>query len=641
MHHLSRKYCGLFCFFTCLLIFILTGKGLSQTIDLDEKKYKSWLAKRPYIAEIKIDGNQFLTDSKIKSQMFSRRNSFLEMFKTGSRHRVLRYSVYRDTLAIKYLYYTEGFLGVSVAELIEIQYPDSQAIINVRINEGIRYLIGWIFLESNDSLGFNKDLLKVVGKYKTGDPINPVRINSTVFDLKTVFANNGYPYARVEHEIDSSAGAANIGLTFYADEGPLVHFGSLRINDMDYYHPSLVKREVTFKEGEKYSRKKILESQKRLYSTNLFNSIDINPERTQVNGLSGSEFTHPDFVFSALERKPHFLSVKTGAGQDLQQDLIWDITASWGKRNIFRSRRIEFLINSRYIIFTQWRPLSHRFQGKYTEPWFLKLRLPLTLTGRYEPGVRSQIQPYRIQRWSVSLSTYKEWSQQLYATLAGEYENVDIYGVEIDQRQEIQDTIRVRRKLTFTLARDTRLDKFIPRQGSFTTYLIQYVGGILGGNDNFLKFEYSWARYQPLIGSAIYATRLKAGWVKEFGAAHSVPTDDRFYLGGANSIRGFKENNIGPRDEDGINVGANAYTIFNQEIRVPLFWKFWGSIFTDIGNGWESFSDVDFDALLFAYGAGLQFLSPAGPIRLDYAHRFENGPFIEDSRYHVTILYAF
>ncbi len=614
----------------------------AQIPNAAHKKYQSWLAARPYISSIVISGNRFISDSKIKSQLFSRRNSFWQSLKTGSRNRVLRYTAHRDTLAIKYLYLTEGFLNVKINETFDISEMDSSAIVRINIDEGSRYLVGRVTLTANDSLAFYDELRRTVSELKTGDPVDPIKISATVFDLKTIFANNGHPYAEVEQTLDTTTGPANVLITFKAREGPLVRFGRLNIKNLSNYHPSLVRREITFKEGELYSRERIIESQKRLYSTNLFNSINLDIDRDNINGSgSGTRDTLPDFMFSAIERKPHFVSLRTGAGQDPQQDLVWDFSTAWGKRNIFRSRRAEISVQSRYIIFTQWRPLSHRFQIRYTEPWFINLRMPLTLTARFEPGVRSQLLPYRVQRWSVSLSTRKEWSEGLYAVISGEYENVNIYGIEGEEKEAIQDTIRVRRKFTVLLVRDTRIDKFVPGSGSFTTYLMQYVGGLLGGNDSFIKLEYSWARYQTAIGRAVYATRIKTGWVKEYGDAHSVPADDRFYLGGANSIRGFRENTIGPRDADDINVGANAYAVFNQEIRFPIYWRFWGSVFTDMGNGWESFSEVNFDSILFSYGTGIQFLSPAGPIRLDYAHRMENGIYKEDSRFHITILYAF
>ena len=626
-----------------LLLLLAMNTIHAQNGYMADRKFQAWLAKRPYISEIHIEGNSFIKTDDIRESLHARVHSFWQTLRGGSQDRVMRYTAYRDTLAVKYMYIREGFINVRVNESYEIAVKDSSAIVTVLIEEGDRYLIGDVKLEANEYLPFHDRLRHLVRGLKRQEAVDLIRLNKMAFDMKTVFSNNGYPYAQVSADIDSSSVPVATGITFRAQEGPLVRFGQLQIQNLKKYPEYVVRREITFKPGEIYSRKKIQDSQKRLYSTNLFNSINLKVKQDSgsVPGQVLPPDTLPDFVFSGISRKPHAVSAKTGASQDNQQDLIWSLSSTWEKRNLFGSRYFELLLQTEYIIFTQWRPLSHRFQFRYREPWFLGLRLPMILTAWYEPGVRSQIQPSRIQRYSVDLSTTKEWSASLYGTLGFQYENVNIYGVDEDEILAIRDTIRVRRKLTATLVRDSRRDKFIPISGSYTTYYAQYVGGPLGGDDSFIKLEWSWARYQRALGFAVFATRLKTGWVKEFGDAHSVPTDDRFFLGGANSIRGFGENSIGPRDEEGTNVGANTYLIFNQELRFPLFWKFWGSVFTDLGNGWGSFSDANFDSLLFSYGGGLQFISPAGPIRLDYGHRLESGGYSEGDRWHITILYAF
>lgn len=628
-----------------LCILLLSSVASGQSYSPEAKKYQSWLAKRPYISKINVEGNSYFSDSHIRSRLFSRQRSFWQFLKSGSRDRVLRYSVYRDTLEVKYLYVRAGFLNIKVAEKVDIAPKDSSAVITVTVVEGEQFRIASTQLLASDTLPFYSDLVKVTAQLKPGDPVDPFAVKAAVFDLKTIYANHGYPYASVTDAIDSSAGPSGAVIDLRTTTGPPVYFGDVVIRDLRFYSPYLARREMAFKKGDQYSREKIIESQRRLYTTGLFNSISLEIAPRDTNGVQGPKQadTMPDFVFGAIERRPHFISVNTGASQDSLQDLTWDFTAAWGKRNIFVSRKIEFSLQYRFIVFTQWRLLYHRYQIKYTEPRFLTFRMPLTLTGRFEPGVRSTVQPYRIQTWSIALSTRNEWSEKLYAIISGRYENVNIYGIAPQNLSEFryEEGISVRRKLDVTLVRDTRRDKFVPRSGSFTTYFAQYVGGILGGDDSFYKLEFSWARYQHMVGQAIYATRLKAGWVKEFGKSHEVPSTDRFYLGGANSIRGFKENSIGPRSESGVNVGANVYGIFNQEIRTPLFWKFWGTVFTDMGNGWGSFSQVDLESVLFSYGAGIQFLSPAGPIRLDYAHRLENGIYREDDRWHFTILYAF
>ncbi|MFH1700621.1 MAG: BamA/TamA family outer membrane protein [Candidatus Zixiibacteriota bacterium] len=622
----------------------------AQVLSKEGRLFKSWMADNPYISEIIIDGNQFISDSKIRSKLFSRKNTFWQALKSGSRNRVLRYSINRDTLEIKYLYYREGFLNIGVDESVEMKASDSSAIVHINIDEGSRFLIGRVNFLANDSLVFLGELRKVANRLRTGDPVDPIKLNEIVFDLKTRFANNGYPYAIVETAIDSSAGSQNTNISITANEGQLVRFGEVFFDKLNYYSSGLAAREIAFEKGAIYSREQILKSQKQLYSTNLFNSISLSFVRPSSDQQVPVDSLNPDFLFSAVERKPHYVTVKTGASQDSLQDLTWDFSAAWGKRNFWKSRRLEISASSRFVIFTDWRVVLHRYQIRLIEPRFMKLRLPLTLTARFEPGVRSQVQPYRVQTSLLALSTRKEWSERLFAVISGEYESVNIYGVSKDEIEAIrqEENISIRRKLTFILVRDSRLDKFVPKQGSFTTYYAQYVGGILGGDDSFLKLEFSWARYQKAIGSFIHATRIKGGWVKEMGKSTEVPTNDRFYLGGANTIRGFRENIIGPRIdleayqfEDSTNIGANTYLIFNQELRFPILGKFWGSVFADIGNAWGSFSDIDPDDLLFAYGAGFQYLSPAGPLRLDYAHHLENGIYAEDSRWHITILYAF
>jgi outer membrane protein insertion porin family len=630
-----------------LLILLALMTGVQAQITMrEDRRLSLWLGKRPPISQIKIEGNAFFSESKIRSHLFSRQRSLWGFLRTGSRDQVLRYSADRDTSEVKYLYIREGFLNVKITERYEVVPKDSSAVVIITVVEGSRFLIGRAALHINDSLPFASDLSHEMRHLETGKPVDPIAMNELFFNLKTVFANNGYPYASVSQTLDSSAGAGKSVINITAAEGPLTRFGRLNIKDstLRYYSPYLVRREIAFNEGEVYSRKAIVESQRRLYTTGLFNSISLNIAKPDSTADTAAALdSTPDFTLSAIERKPHFFTMQTGASQDSLHDFIWDFTGGWGKRNIFVSRRLELSFNSRYVVIPTWRPLLYRYQISYTEPWFMNLRLPLTFTGRFEPGIKSLLQNYKIQTWGLSVTTRKEWSERTYATLSGEYENVNVYGVPAGEAAVIrqEENISIRRKLTANLVRDTRLDRFMPASGYYTTYFAQYVGGILGGDDSFIKLEYSWARYQPATGRTVYATRIKAGWVKQTGSSHSVPTEDRFYLGGANSIRGFAENSIGPRRADGSNDGANSYLIFNQELRTPLFWRFWGSMFTDLGNGWASFSDAGLDNILFSYGVGIQFISPAGPLRLDYAHRVEAAGYNAGDRFHVTILYAF
>jgi outer membrane protein insertion porin family len=238
------------------------------------------------------------------------------------------------------------------------------------------------------------------------------------------------------------------------------------------------------------------------------------------------------------------------------------------------------------------------------------------------------------------------------------YRAVEISGapkeLEVDIRRELG--VSVRRNMYVDVRRDSRDDLFVPRRGSYGVATANYYGGFLGGDENFVKIEASWSSYQVVWPGWISATRLKGGWARPFGESSVVPSLDRLYLGGANTIRGFRENSLGPLAADGAALGAEVALVFNQEFRwrtvqilqpIPLIKDLfrniplWQSVFVDVGNGFGDRHEVKLPNMAVSFGTGIQFLSPAGPIRVDYARVVKTERFGYDARWHFTILYAF
>jgi outer membrane protein insertion porin family len=103
-----------------------------------------------------------------------------------------------------------------------------------------------------------------------------------------------------------------------------------------------------------------------------------------------------------------------------------------------------------------------------------------------------------------------------------------------------------------------------------------------------------------------------------------VPIDERFYLGGIYTLRGFDSREVGPRDANGDFVGGDTEAFFNFEYIFPLFeeLKIKGVTFFDVGNAWGDYGaeeDADpFGSWRYSAGAGVRWLSPLGPMRFEY-----------------------
>jgi outer membrane protein insertion porin family len=641
-----RKF--VFCFAVCVVI----GWQAASAEVIDRTTLR-WMRSKPPIESIVITGNNFFSASEVKKRMYSRERTLWSALKGDRRTRIQRETYGRDTLEIKYLYLSNGFLGVRVQERFQVREKDSAALIEVTIEEGRRYYYGDITVTGSFEPRFKRRFAGITSQLKKGEPINLFAVHQARFDMKTILANEGYPYATVSFDIDTANIASLTPITFHVESDSLVRFGQITIVGAERYPEYTIWRELKVKPGEIYRRSVIIDSQRRLFESGYFSTI-----RLDRAGELTDRF-HPDFILRVRERKPRYVTIKTGAAQSKVRDLTWNFSAGYGKRNFLGSRRYDLLAHLSFSLGRETRLLNHNYRLRFTEPWFLGVRMPLSLTARYDPGVKDPIQNYRIERWSLSLSTSKNFGLEIKTSLGAEYEEVNIFGIATDQvelRQQLEGDISVRRKLYGTFRRDSRDDIFIPRWGSLTDIAVEYFGGFLGGEDHFYKVSASWSSYQLVWPGWISATRFKLGLAQAFGESELVPVEDRFYLGGANTVRGFKENTLGPLFDNGAPRGANYIFVFNQEFRwrtlqvfrvIPLLkellktFPLWQSVFIDIGNGFTDYKEFKFSSLAYSYGTGLQLVSPAGPIRIDYARRIKTDRIDFDERWHFTILYAF
>jgi outer membrane protein insertion porin family len=170
--------------------------------------------------------------------------------------------------------------------------------------------------------------------------------------------------------------------------------------------------------------------------------------------------------------------------------------------------------------------------------------------------------------------------------------------------------------LSAALGMDTRNDYFAPRKGARHSFTLQNAGGILGGDNYFVKAlaETSW--YFPMPLNTVLNLRGKLGMIRGYGGKR-VPIYEKFFVGGLGTIRGFEYGRAGPIDNNREAIGAEKMAVFNSELIFPLAPEIGlrGAVFWDIGKGFDHWTRIP--PLKTGVGVGIRWFSPFGPIQID------------------------
>ncbi len=168
-----------------------------------------------------------------------------------------------------------------------------------------------------------------------------------------------------------------------------------------------------------------------------------------------------------------------------------------------------------------------------------------------------------------------------------------------------------------SLVGDERDSLTDPHRGLFWTASSELSRRAFGSDVDYLRLYGQIFAYLPLPVGMVWAQGYRAGIAP--GDDPILLLDNRFQAGGPTTVRGYDQNQLGPQTAEGIGLGGQGVVIVNQELRFPI-WRFVaGGIFWDAGNVWVRAGDVSLGDLRQSVGAGLRFMLPFGPVRIEYA----------------------
>jgi len=580
------------------------------------------------VDEVIIDGNRFFSEGRLRDLMKTQSSGWFR-----SRPFVQR-NLEIDLANIEALYHKHGFLDCVLDWEKRRSEEDDRVIITINVQEGSRTYIHQLSFSGNRRLSdaFLADKLETA----FGQPLDVSSLRSDVEIISDLYGNAGYPYARGAADVQRDSTGARV--TFQISEGPPVHIRRIGVRGLKRVKTSVVLREMTIGPGDLYDREKILDSRGRIYSTGLFGYVDLRLK------AEGADSTHPDLSVFVQERPLRWVGLSTEAGQDAEYDMTTDLSAEWGNKNLLSTgRKLSFKATATFRVLTEWENLNNRLELTYTEPWFLGFRLPAWVNLYFQPGLKSKGRSYRVQRFGGEFNLSRELGRSSRVWSTVRYEKVDIFGIDPEVAEQLRKLSgeRIRRYVSLSGERDTRDDVFQPARGSLSRFSTQFVGGPLGGDDHYIKAQISWNGYQRFFSPAILASRIKLGWAEKYGHGEEVPPDDRFFAGGANTVRGLAERSLGPEDSAGNPLGGKALFLFNLELRRKIWGRLGSSLFFDLGGVWDDPFTARFEQLWATTGLEAWFSTPVGPVRVAHGIPLQKDLRPAKGRWHVAILYAF
>jgi len=571
---------------------------------------------RTYVRGIDIQGNKSFSDSVIEKILMTTTKNWLSWVTDAG---MLRQGMLnQDAARIAAFYQNKGFVDVRVADPVIGKNKDGLHI-TFKIDEGHRYRVGLINITGDIETSLAEMLaLTNIGNEKF---FNRKTLRDDVMALTDFYAVRGYAFADVNPQITKKEAEKRIDINFDANKGSLVHINRIIIKGNNRTRDKIIRRTIKVGEQDIYDAAALRKSSEKLQRLNYFSDINIEPEPAHEEGLM-------DVVVSVKEKATGTFSI--GGGYSSLDGFMFMTEIS---QNNFLGRGQKLALQANLG------GANTRYNINFTEPHLNDSKL---LFGFDIFNWDREYDDYDKNSKGFSFRLgYPLWDRwRLYGTIGYDetkLEDVDLAtaSTEIIDSMDIETT----HSYTITLSRDTRNHVYNPNKGSKHRVSLKKASSFLGGDAAYTKIEGTSSWYFPYRWDTVFHVKGAAGYVRQ-DTGGELPIYEHFYLGGINSMRGFESGQISPIDPaTGDRVGGDKMAYVNLEYIFPLLedMGLTGVVFYDTGCVYSAEDDWTMKDLRKSVGFGFRWLSPMGPLRLEWGYNIDPIDDEEQSLWDFTI----
>ncbi len=553
------------------------------------------------IDKITLEGNKSVSSKDIKKAMKTKERWFLS-FITGSGI-YKKEEIKSDIERIEELYHSKGYIHVVISEPIVTLSPDKTKLyIKISLSEEDQYKIGEISFSGNTVFG-STELYQHV-ETAVGKIFNRTALRNDIDNILALYAERGYATADINPLINVNAKEKFVNITLSITEGEIFSIGRIAIMGNEKTRDKVIRREIRLDEGDIYNSKLLKRSYQRITNLNYFDSVELNPKPRIEEKLI-------DIDVKVKEKLTGMLTFGGGYSSVDKFIIMGEITQInlFGKglylklKTDFSSRRKNYNISIR-------------------DPWFMDKPISASFSLYNEVF---EYPDYDKKATGTSIGFGKELSEYVRGNITYNFENVRISDIAEDASVIIkeQEGKKITSSISPSIWRDTRDNYLDPTTGSRNALHTTYAG--IGGDNYFVKALIDSLWYFPVIWDTTISLRGRLGYASGI-AGKKLPLYERFYVGGIDTMRGLGFGEGGPRDETGEVIGGTKEFIFNTEYIFPIEKniRLKGVIFFDAGSSFDDYEEIT--SLRTTTGFGLRWMSPFGPIRLEWGFNLSKKP---------------
>lgn len=612
------------------------------------------------VQRIDFAGNEHVPDSKLRRFMQIKEAGFAPWLSQAGTFR--RDALEADAQTVGAVFLEEGFVDVQVDPPKVYLSPDKRFIfVSYHIDEGERYDVGKVDVvgDFKEEEGLTKDavvqiiegrpvadiqeeqwrdaearrerLLAIEGRSARLEPGKTFRLSTVhqvMANIEGLYQDQGYAFVNVVPNTYPDPETQLVDITYSIEMGEKVRIGRINITGNDPTFDKVVRREVQIDEGEIYRGSLIRASRARLERLGFFDEVNLSTPRgdgPDVLDLNIGVSEQPTGSFSL------------GMGYSNLESFV--LTANVSKNNFLG---LGYFMSAA----VNWSGLRRQFNLQFVDPYFLDTRWSMRANVF---SISRSFQLDEFQRGgSVGIGRYLDPRDDVQLNLDYTIEDVGLNNID-PFRQRMFGGDLYRNGLTSSLGVSLNVDKtnnrIFPTDGWRSNLSTSLAGGfrineeetlsVLGGEFNFVENKANVRLYRPLIprtDNLVLRVNSSLGWIISTDG-RIVPFIHRYRAGGINSVRGYNWFSLGPtvrylanedpvHADDELIIGGTTTWVNNFEIEQPIIRQagIKAVLFFDAGN---AFGDpwggggISIGGLRSAYGGGVRWQSPIGPLRFE------------------------